>query len=208
MTRYGQIKKGVRARKRIELPMMDGSVVACDVVPLLSSGDAEILAGARAFAIARGVAEPKDGEPLYELGRWVHTIALGCVDPDSPAHAPQPFFDGGVEQILDPKDGLDRDRIALLYVEQELWQDQCAPSPKGMGAGEFLAQVLAHAGVPEGADLPLRRWRPVMQQSFVHTMARQLASLLQLKSLIGSDGAEGEKSSAISKPNANEIGES
>lgn len=208
MARYGQIK-GVRARKRIELPMMDGSVVACNVVPLLSSGDAEILAGARAFAFARGVSKPKD------RGAALRARAVGSYNRARLRRIPtlrrmrlRPFSMEASSGILDPKDGLDRDRIALLYVEQELWQDQCAPSPKGMGAGEFLAQVLAHAGVPEGADLPLRRWRPVMQQSFVHTMARQLASLLQLRSLIGSDGADGEKSSAISKPNANEIGES
>lgn len=200
MARYSQIKKGTRARRTVSFPMMDGTVIECDVVPLLSDAEAEILAGARSFAKARGVENPGDGDPIYELGRWVHTVARGCVDKDSPADAPQPFFDGGVEQILDPVDGLDRDRIALLFVEQEHWQDACAPSPKGLSAGEYLAEVLAHAEAPEHATLPFARWRPVMQSSFVRTMAAQLSTLLKLKSLHGSDGADEERSSATSPP--------
>lgn len=201
MAKFSQVAKGATARKRVSFTLMDGTAVECAVIPLLVEADAEILAGARKHAMDRGVADPKDGDPLYEQGIWIHTIVRGCVDPDSPENAPQPFFDGGAQQILHPTLGLDRDRIAFLFEAQQAWQDECSLRPGKLTAGEFFAELVRHAELPEGAELPFERWRPVLRRSFVRSMAVRLGELLQLRSLLGPDSPATTTGSGKPAPN-------
>ena len=195
MAKFSSIARGVRARKAVTFPLLGGGDATCAVVPLLAEQEVAVLAQARAFAISKGLTDPKDGQPLYELSKWVHTLVHACVDVDSPLDDPAPFFDGGAAQILHPKEGLDRDRIALLYQEWMAWQDECSPPPGTMTGEEYMRHLLSHSEVADGAELPFVRWRPIIQQAFVRTMASQLSVLLGLRSLSGSISPESMTSS-------------
>lgn len=200
MAKFSSIAKGHTARRLVTIPLLSGDDLVCDVVPLLVDQESRILSEARAYAKAKGIDDPKDGQPLYELGKWVHTLVHACVDPDSPVDNPAPYFDGGVAQIIDPAKGLDRDRVALLYKYWEAWQDECSPPPRSMTSAEYYAHVIGCAESEEGAMLPFEPLRPAIQRNFVRTMARQVIELLQLKSHFGSPSADESPSSTTSVP--------
>jgi hypothetical protein len=183
MSKFSQIARGTRALKVIDLPLPDGVTAKCAVRPLLGSEEAAILTAARAYAKDRGVDDPRDGNPIYELGFWVHTLVHGCVDADDAA---APFFDGGVEQILG---ALDRDRIALMFEQQQAWQDECSPRVTSMTGDEYVAHILKIASSAEDADVPFDRWRPALLASFLRTTALQLVVALgdRLPSMLGSE---------------------
>lgn len=180
MSKFSQIALGIRALKPVEIPLQDGVVATCSVRPLLGYEEAKILADARAYAKARGVDDPRDGNPIYELGVWVHTIVHGCVDSDD---ASAPFFDGGADQILDR---LDRDRIALLFEQQQTWQDECSPRQRSMSWEEYKATVVALAMSGDDADIPFVLSRPVLRASFMRSMAKALVTLADPNSPFGS----------------------
>ena len=159
MAKFSQIIKGTRARKRVWLQLGDGPLlsvsldaqgkgaavrseeaIAVDLRPLTSGEQADVLSRARADAVAKGVAEPKDGNPIYDLCEMEHTLCLACVDPESPEHAPQPFFDGGVAQIRSSPD-LGRDRVAWLFEQCLLHQDECSPRLRTLDPAAFVASL-------------------------------------------------------------------
>jgi hypothetical protein len=195
MSTFSKLARGALARHRVPFTTLDGTEAECDVRPLVGSDEAIVLTEARKFALDRGVADPKDGNPIYEFGTWVHTIRLGCVDPESPPDAPLPFFDGGVSQILE---NLDPDRIAMLCEQQRCWQDACAPRPAGLGEDAFVAKVLQLATSAEGEDAPFAELRPALLRSFTRTLAGRFVTLVQLKSHSGSDS--GSSSIALTTP--------
>lgn len=168
--RFGQIVRGTRARRAVTIEGLndtEGNPAPIDVRPLNGTEQAEVLAKARAFALAQGVKEPRDGEPLYELGRQVHTLLLACIDHDSPADAPRPFF-ASAEEILE---GLDRDRRSYLFEHQESWEDACAPRPSRMDQEDFLRWCSEICAADEGDDVPFVRLRPVLRWSCMRTLA-------------------------------------
>ncbi|MEJ7728217.1 MAG: hypothetical protein WKG00_03295 [Polyangiaceae bacterium] len=195
MGKFSQIAQGAAARRLYTLTLMGGAEVTCAIVPLLSFDELEALAAAQAATKARA-ATPTDGDPIYELEKRIQVIVRACVDADSPPDAPQPFFDGGVDQIRHPRTGLDRDRILLLYEQWRAHQDDCAPPMANLTPGEYVQQIFAHAAAEAGAELPFESWPRATQRSFVVSMARQLTAVLQLNLLDGSDSpATGESSS-------------
>ena len=84
MAKFRDIALGPLARRAVEFPLPSGRVVKVDVVPLFGESEAAVLKEARAFAQERGIPDPKDGDELYELGRWIAVIVRGVLDPDSP----------------------------------------------------------------------------------------------------------------------------
>lgn len=159
MAKFSQIVKGTRARRRVLLPLGDApamvpaltsdgasvvevspDAVPVDLRPLTSGEQAEVLSRAAADAKARGVTDPRDGNPIYDLAEMEHTLALACLDPDSPADAPRPFFDGGVEQIRSSPD-LGRDRIAFLFAHFQQFQDECSPSLRKVDPAQMVASL-------------------------------------------------------------------
>lgn len=185
MAKFRDVAEGQLARRAVEFPLPSGRLVTVAVVPLFGESEAEILAAARAYAQAHGVPDPKKGDELYEFGIWVHTVVRGVVDPDSPVDNPQPFFDGGVAQILDPRSGLGREWIALLFEAQQAWQDELAPRPKEMGAVEYFQSLLATVETPPRAELPFFRWRRALQSSWLRTTAALLLDSQTAKSTSG-----------------------
>lgn len=186
MARFSDVAKGHKARKPIPFLMPNGATTTIALVPIFGDDEADIIREAREYAKTRGVPEPKDDDPLYQRGLFIFTILRGCLDPDSPEEAPAPFFDGGVDQMMDRTLGLDRSRLVYLYEAQRAWQNEIAPVPtRDMGSLEFFVEVQRHANTPEGVDLPFESWPPSMRRTFVRTMAVTLTSSHLLRSWSG-----------------------
>lgn len=184
MGAFSTIAAGARARKRVEATTIAGAAFACELRPLVGDDDALVLQRAREFAIARGVAEPREGEPIYELALAVESLAIACVDPDDAA---RPFFDGGSAQI---RAHLDRDRILYLYETLAAWQATFSPRERTIDWPAFVAKVyeLATAGEAD-ADAPFARWPHGTLASFTRTLARLWWNSLGGKSPSGTDSA-------------------
>lgn len=138
----------------------------------------DVLSAARAFAIAKGVADPKEGDPLYELGKMVHTILAAAVDPDAPAESAAPFFASADEILSSPHIG--RDGIVYLAEQHELWQDQCSPQAGKVGPADLLSMVAQAAGDTTGDFFG--RLRPGMRWTLLRTLAALWISSLTDKS--------------------------
>lgn len=194
MPNFGQIMKGTRARKRVDLPLAgakynldsekyDGRSVPVDLRSLTPGEHARVLEQARAYAIEHGVEDPNDGEALYEQGRILHTLAIACIDIDSSETDPKPFFDGGVAQI-EKQEELSADHLAYLFEAQQLWEDEVSPRLKTLSQAEFLAGVFSTAQRNQGFFLNMQlgtRWSCFLTLADLHVIS------LTRKSSAGSD---------------------
>lgn len=165
MGTWSQLRKGTRARRRVQLPIGTGplrlekqgeeirvqasgeDVVQIDLRPLTSGEQRDILVRARADAKAGGVDDPRPGIPLYDLAEMEHTLLLCCVDPDSPEEAPRPLFSSIEEIRTDTL--LGSDRVLYLYELFLLWQDQCSPQRRNLSLEETLAAMALIGGKEE-----------------------------------------------------------
>lgn len=132
--KFADIKDGTRAVRAFEFPI-NGATVKLGLRPFTAHETALVITEARKFAEARGDAVGRDGSPLFDLGSMVHTLLLGCVDYDDPAHPP--FFESA-EQILNSPH-LGRDGIRFLADAHELWQEECAPQATKIGTDKLFA---------------------------------------------------------------------
>jgi hypothetical protein len=192
--RFSDIAKGTLATKAITLPL-HGAEHPLAVRPLNGAEQGDTFAAARAYAVSKGVAEPKPGDRLYDLGLMAATIALGCVCSDD---ATKPFFDGGQDQILAH---LDADRIALLYEQHQAWQDECSPRASKMSGAEFFVKVMEVANAKADED-PLARLRPSTRLDWERTLAGLYMISLQDKS---SSGESSESSTTSAPPSADGV---
>lgn len=185
MAKFSDVTQGVRARKPIKLPLpgaqIDGETgawvgptVDLDVRVIKEDEHAVILGQALAFARKHGLQDPGDGDPLYEQGKMLHTLAIACLDPESPKDAPAPFFDGGWEQIY-TSEVMTPEVTAYLYLQQQLYQDEVNPLLKTMSPTEFMAAAIKTA---QGDMSFFVNSRPGMQWSFLLTTVKQLLSAL------------------------------
>jgi hypothetical protein len=190
MARFGQIAKGKRARHPVPFPRGEGPVPLPEVVDgqlrypsavdldtvdlriLTADETADVLADARAHAKKKGVEDPKDGNPIYDLAEMVYTLARACLDHDETEEAP--YFDGGAEQIWAE---VDRDRIAYLFQCHQTWQDACSPRLRSLQPDELKAHVIA-LGVADN-EIPFVQLSPGMQWICTRTLARLWLSSLE-----------------------------
>jgi hypothetical protein len=172
------------------------------LVVLTGDEDDEVLAQARAHAITRGLSDPKPGDPIFDLSVMVHTLRIGCVDPDSPVDSPVPFF-ASAEQI---RKNLSRDQIVHLHAQHEHWQDECSPRAKKFESeNHFLGWVIQTAESESPSDFfdllgPALLWRSV------RTLAKQHLSLLTDRSPAGFTSAESTPSSTPKTSPSTEAG--
>jgi len=155
---------------------------------------AEVLRQAADFATSRG-GKAEDADERYQLGKMVHALALGCVDPDDPQHGL--FFDGGVQQILESVD-LGRDGIAYLYEQLELWQDETHPQQLTLTPAEMSDAIVELAGAEDSSQ----RFFASMRAGARWACTRVLASTLQsfLTSSSTTIGSSPETSAKPSRP--------
>ncbi|MGN6103716.1 MAG: hypothetical protein ACTHU0_01300 [Kofleriaceae bacterium] len=209
MMKFSNVAQGTRARKRVVISEPAGPngepFIECDVVPLKAGDDAKVFEEARKFAAARGVADPKPGQEIYELGLWVHTIARSCLD-CTVTDRQEPYFDGGVEQILHPDQGLMREQIAYLFEQQQAWQNECCPRQLSMNSIELLQFIMQHAEAPDGQDLPFERWPRLTQRTYVRIISAEAMNSPRIRSLCGllSPEAPSSTSFADAAPSAAE----
>lgn len=171
--RFRQIAQGTRARKSLELSLLQGTPpVTVDLRPLTSAEEIDALARARSLAVEKGLSDPKEGQPVYDLAVMAFVVLLAAVDHDSPKDAPVPFFDG-VEQPL----SLDRDALQLLYEAQVVWQEECSPRQMELTTGQYAGLVMNLAeGDGSAADPFLRTLPRALLVNCMHIMAKQLLS--------------------------------
>jgi hypothetical protein len=193
MSKFSDIAEGTRARHPATLPLpgarvnaetgeWEGPTVALDLRALREDEYVQVLERARAFAVARGVAHPEPGDDIFERGKMVHTLAVACIDKDSPPEAPAPFFDGGWESIHRASN-LTPEVVAYLALKQALFQDEVNPLATSQSPAEFMAAVIKTAGGDLGFFV---NSRPGLQWSFTRTLASQLLALLADRSLSSS----------------------
>jgi hypothetical protein len=190
MATWNQIRKGTRARRRVVLPLSDGpiplytregkleldpanaEVVQLDLRPLTSGEQSDVLARAHADAVARGVQDPRAGNPIYDLAEMEHTLLLCCVDPDSPQEAPMPLF-ASIEEIRrDP--ALGSDRVVYLFELFQQFQDECSPQRRHLTLDEAIASMLLLAGEEEDARRFFESLGPGLRWICMRTLALQL----------------------------------
>jgi len=199
MARFRDILNGKRARKTIEFPL-DGfdplrratglppgepgpeapDHVLVDLVVLLGYETADVLEKARSFAKTRGIESPKEGDSLFDLGVMVHTLLRVCVDHESPEAEVRPFFASEAEVLGSP-----RDRIAYVFAQHEIWQDQCSPQVGRVSPDALYAIVQEAAASPDPAR-PFAYLRPGLAAICFRSMALQLVSSPTPKSQPGS----------------------
>lgn len=200
MARAKDIILGAPLRRPCSVTAVDGITRLDLAVTLLPSTiTSAIDDGARAYAKAKGVAEPKPEDAAFLRGKVAHTVLLSCVDPDSPGDAPVPFFDdvAQIERMLDD--------AAQVYIvqEQKDFQDEHAPIVEGVTPEQYVQLQAAcleefrRGGDPERpfAGLPLRVLRSFSAQS----VARSLP-LTELLSELGSRSQGSIPSSESSAP--------
>lgn len=179
--RFSEVSKGTYARRSISLEM-NGAQVALDIRVLSSDEEADALKGALEYAKEHGMTTAEAGDPLYDLGLWIHTAAVACVDSSSPADAPRPFFDGGVDQIRNSA-VLTRTHLAFLYEHQEVWQNEVSPYERILDNDALMGRMYA---VADGDLRPFVALPPRMRWLFVRGLAARHVTLLAAKSLSGS----------------------
>jgi hypothetical protein len=186
MSTFSKVLGGARERKRAHLTLADGTQVPVDVRMLTPMESAAVVSRATEFARERGAAELTDGNPIYDLGIYVHTLAIACLDTERPNEDAK-FFDGGHEQILN-SEILAPDSIAHLFALYEHHMDEVSLSPSEMDEAGLRRLIESSA---KGDMLPFCKLRPGMQWSFVHSMAVLLHKLLSPSTSSGSGSAPG-----------------
>lgn len=170
MAKFSNLAKGRRARQRgVPFFTLSGDKLSVDIGVLDGAQHGDVLKYAAEFAAGRK-AQAKDGDPLFEFGKDIQTVALGVLDPESPEEAPELFF-VSAEEVLH---NLDRDRIAILAAQQRSFQSATSPLQKAMNNDEFFLHVAALAETEEEHDSPFALWAPSMRWSFERTMAKLL----------------------------------
>lgn len=169
MSKLSDLMKGRRARKRgVPFVTLDGVESTVDLTVLSGNDYGRVLEYATAYAERFG-GKPQEGDPLFDHGRDVMTIALGCVDPDSPDDAPQSFC-SSPDEVLDR---LHRDWIKILAERQRFFQDVVSPRRQAMTKDEFYDHIVKLAETPEDSDEdPFDRFAPSLRLSFERTLAR------------------------------------
>lgn len=171
--KFAQLIKGTRAERVVEVPGLkkpDGSPITVAVRPLTGAEETAVMAGAHDHAVKGGVQNPRQGDELYDLGRMAHTLALACVDVDSPQDARTPFFGGGATDVLE----MHVEAITYLWEHCELFQEESSPYRKNLSDRELLA--LASEVAAPGGEATFIRLSPSTRLRLLRSMAGQLSS--------------------------------
>lgn len=157
---------------------------------LLGIETQEALKRALSYAELHGSKNPGPGDPLYDFGLRLYTVALAAVDPDSDPRDAEPFFgnrgdpQSGVDDILNSPH-IGRDGILYLSEQQEYWQDLCSPQPLKLTPEQLWEKVGEVAASRDGR--PFFGLRPGLQWVLARFMAGQLVSSPDHKFFFGAD---------------------
>ncbi len=189
MARLKDMAKGDRAYCHKTLPLLNNQKlgIAIGVLPFGEEGDA--YAEARKYAIAKGVTDPKKGEPIYERALALHIVYASCFDPDQlPDKRVRTF-----ESTQEIEEVLDHDRVAMLFQWQRAWQREISPSPKGLTPQDYLKMVVSTAEAEEGEEIPFFSLPLTAQRTLLRFTCALCTSLLHARSPSGSRLADEEE---------------
>lgn len=203
MATFESILSGKRERKTVEFPVpLDPEnpekKILVDIVVLAGDEEATALACAREYAKGKGVADPKSGDPHYDLGVMVHTLARALLDHDvpgsfvffaNPAGAPKDFEQGAAALLA----RLDRERIQYLFTLYQVWQDESSPWGSEVKSEDQMLQVLFRLRGVTDPKVPFEQMRPALVGSCLLFTANRLFALLQDKSEPGSSSDSNTK---------------
>lgn len=176
MSRFRDIVRGARARETLTLQIHDAET-RLDLRVLSTDEESDVISRARARAIAKGLVDPKAGEPLYDIAIMSETVfsasrVVGGEDP---------FFDTVADVT-----SLDRDTIQYIYQAHSLFTDRCSPRLMKMSPEEFVAGIAVLAGEDSESIRFFERLGSGMQWIYTRTLARQAVISQTLRSESGS----------------------
>jgi hypothetical protein len=172
---------------------------------LLGVETQEVLKRAQSYAEQHGSKTPNPGDPLYDFGLRLFTVAIAAVDPESDPRDAEPFFgnrgdaQSGVDDILDSPH-IGRDGILYLSEQQEYWQDLCSPQPLKI-TPEKLWEKVGEVAASRDAR-PFFGLRPGLQWVLVRFMAGQLVSSPGHRFFFGADSPSRTSPSATTASEA------
>ena len=175
--KFSKAKLGKRAELPIEFEHR-GEKLVFAFRPLDGEEEATVLERATEFARVRKADECKPGNPLFDYGQMVHSLALAAIDVDSPVEKREPYFDGGEADVLA---AFGQEEVAFLYARYDFWQGECSPTRRQMTPKELLTTIIDIAR--SETDLPFSSMRPSMQLLCLRSMARLLLNSQDLSSL-------------------------
>jgi len=178
MSKFAAICKGTRARRKdVRFTTLHGKEAACDLRVLNGAEHEACLVAASAAAKTAGV--PADhGSVVFDFALACEIVAKSAIDPDK-----QDVEEAYFASVAEVKDGLDRERVFLLFDRQTSLQDEVSPRLSTMTLDEAVSKVFEAALVPEGHELPFELWQPVARRQWVRTLVDLLVSSDALKSL-------------------------
>lgn len=183
--KFVNVVRGTLAEKPHEVPGQfgpDGKPFVVVMRPLGGGQHEQALILARERAAAKGVKDPKIGEPIYDLALMAAVLLLGCVDPDSPLNARTRSFES-IDQILGPEDkpeeGLHPEDVVYLHELHEAWQDEVSPTRKRLDENDIEKMVLEVADA--GGQAAFMRMSPSTRLLFATFTARLASSVLRSK---------------------------
>lgn len=170
-SKFGRLLKGLDEVRTVELELPGASgaraVVKVGLRPLAGWDETAALEDAARFARARG-ASPSSDDPIYVMAVWAETLVRAAVSVD-PEDKGQPFFESS-EEILR---GLDRDRISLLYEQQQIVQEGAGARKESMSEGEMVAAVMAIARAEvDDVHRFFSEWGPTARATLLRFLAR------------------------------------
>lgn len=150
--------------------------------PILGPEDAEAHKFARGYA-KRFDAEPKLGDPTYDMGYKAAVVAISAEDKDSPENARTPFFEGTtLDERMNVAAGLHREIIGFLYARQDAWQCETSPLQHHMDAETLLKAIEVEATSDD--DAFFAGMSPATQKDFAHSLACLVWSSPEARSLV------------------------
>jgi hypothetical protein len=173
--KFSNVVLGTRAEKSIEMEIR-GVVFPFALRPLTGTEEGDALARATEYATEKKAAKVESGNPLFDLALMLESLAIACVDVDSPKDARAPCFSSAREIA----DALDGEQIAWLYARYEIWQAECSPSKRAR-TGADLVKLLVDV-VEADDDLPFSQARPGDVWNLLRFTGRLVLSSPELRS--------------------------
>lgn len=175
MKKLSDLKKGAKARKRIDLEIR-GDKYSVDIRVLTPMQEIEAKAAAIAFAKERGVTDPDFGNDIYDLAFAAHIALVACIDPESPVDAPKQQF-SDLDDVL--SGDLETDHILAIAAMWKKFQQESGGSLEAMSVEATEKAIIALADDNEAAAaLFFFRMLPGTQLSLARFMASRLLTLL------------------------------
>lgn len=172
--KFAQLQKGTAARKTVSLRIR-GETIPVDVRVLTPSEEIDAYAKAIEFARGKGTDLGADDSTVFKWAHDAHIALVACVDSESPADKPEPFF-AGIDEVLSGH--LCTADVAYLVESWEAWQDEHGGRVRTMTRDEAASAVIQLANLStEDAAFFFASLRPGMRFSLARFMASQLVAL-------------------------------